>query len=174
MEIEEALKTAIEYETRVKRVYDEAVESATDATGKRIFTVLAQEEQRHLDYLNSRLDEWQSTGSISIEELETCIPSKQKIDDESNKLKLKLQTTKADEKYKNTQLKMLKKALEVEQDTSDFYKRIVSELSSEGQELFMRFIEIEEGHKAIVQAEIDSITGIGYWFDMPEFNLAAI
>ena len=68
---------------------------------------------------------------------------------------------------------MLEKALEVEQETSDFYKRMVLELPEEGQELFMRFVEIEEGHKAIVQAEIDSVIGLGYWFDMPEFNLAS-
>ena len=68
---------------------------------------------------------------------------------------------------------MLEKALEVEYETSDFYKRMVLELPVEGQELFVRFVEIEEGHKAIVQAEIDSVTGLGYWFDMPEFNLAS-
>ena len=174
MELGKALKTAIEYEIRVKNVYDEATESTSDNVGKRVFMVLAKEEQRHLDYLNSRLEEWQREGSITVEELETYIPPKQKMDDEANKLKLKLQTTKSDDKFKNVQLKMLRKALELEQETSDFYKRMVSELSSVGQELFIRFVEIEEGHKAIVQAEIDSVTGIGYWFDMPEFNLAGI
>ena len=174
MELEEAIKTAIDYETKVIEVYNEALTSSKDKVGQRVFKVLAKEEQHHLDYLKSRLIEWQSTGSINVEDLETYIPSKQKIDDEASKLRLKLQTTKADEKYKDTQLKMLRKALEVEEDTSNFYKKMVNELDFEGQELFMRFVEIEEGHKAIVQAEIDSVTGIGYWFDMPEFNLAGI
>ena len=172
MELEEAIRTAIEYETRVKSVYDEALAVAGDEVGKRVFKVLAKEEQRHLDYLNSRLDEWENTGAIIIEDLDTFIPSKQKIDEEANKLKLKLQSTKSDKKFRDTQLKMLKKALEVEEETSNFYKKMVSELTAEGQELFMRFVEIEEGHKAIVQAEIDSVTGIGYWFDMPEFDLS--
>lgn len=172
MDLEEAIKTAIEYETKVKMVYDEALYQAPDEVGKRIFKVLAEEEQRHLDYLNSRLLEWKNTGTINLEELDTYIPSKQKIEEEANKLKTKLQPDKSDEKFRNTQLNILKKALEVEQDTSEFYKRMVIELSDEGQELFMRFVEIEEGHKIIVQAEIDSVTGIGYWFDMPEFDLA--
>jgi rubrerythrin len=174
MDLEEAINTAIEYETRVMKVYDEALTKSTDDIGKRIFKVLAAEEKRHLEYLNSRLEEWENTGEIIIEDLETYIPSKLKIDEEANKLKLKLQPKESDKKFRDTQLKMLKKALEVEEDTSNFYKKMVSELSSTGQELFMRFVEIEEGHKAIVQAEIDSVTGIGYWFDMPEFNLSGI
>jgi rubrerythrin len=174
MDLEEAIKTAIEYETLVMKVYDEALSTATDKVGKRIFQVLAEEEKRHLEYLNSRLVEWEDTGEIIIEELDTFIPSKMKIDKEANKLQLKLQPKESDKKFKDTQLKMLKKALEVEEETSNFYKKMVSELSSTGQELFMRFVEIEEGHKAIVQAEIDSVTGIGYWFDMPEFNLSGI
>jgi hypothetical protein len=47
----------------------------------------------------------------------------------------------------------------------------VRTLDSEGQQLFERFVEIEEGHKAIVQAEIDCLSGSGFWFDTPEFSL---
>jgi hypothetical protein len=32
-------------------------------------------------------------------------------------------------------------------------------------------LEIEEGHVSIVQAELDSVQGLGYWFDVPEFAL---
>ncbi len=174
MNLEEAINTALKYENRVKGVYDEALATALDEVSKRVFLVLAKEEQRHIEYLESRLDEWQNDGSIIIEDLETYIPSKQKIEDSANKLRIKLQTTKKDKKYQDAQLKMLRKALEVEEETSNFYKKMVNELDAEGQELFMRFVEIEEGHQAIVQAEIDSVTGIGYWFDMPEFNLAGI
>jgi hypothetical protein len=48
---------------------------------------------------------------------------------------------------------------------------MVGELSGERQRLFARFLEIEEGHVAIVQAEIDAVSGSGFWFDMKEFDL---
>jgi hypothetical protein len=32
-------------------------------------------------------------------------------------------------------------------------------------------VEIEEGHQAIVQAEIDSVSGMGVWFDTMELSL---
>ena len=47
------------------------------------------------------------------------------------------------------------------------------ELPAEAQALFQRFVEIEQGHQAIVRAEIDSVSGLGFWFDMQEFNLEA-
>ena len=39
------------------------------------------------------------------------------------------------------------------------------------QEMFRRFVEIEEGHQKIVQAEIDCVSGAGFWFDSMEFKL---
>jgi rubrerythrin len=70
-----------------------------------------------------------------------------------------------------TELKMLGKALEAERKTSSFYRKMAAELPAEGQKLFQRFVEIEEGHVAIVQAEMDAVTGNGAWFDVLEIKL---
>ena len=72
-----------------------------------------------------------------------------------------------------TELQLLQRALKVEVETSEFYQKMVRELPDEGRALFERFVEIEEGHKAIVQAEIDYVTGLGFWFDIAEFRLEA-
>lgn len=40
-----------------------------------------------------------------------------------------------------------------------------------GRKLFERFVEIEQGHQAIVQAEMNAVAGNGYWFDMPEISM---
>ena len=66
---------------------------------------------------------------------------------------------------------MLEKAIEVERETSNFYKKMVDETGEEGKAFFSRFVEIEEGHLAIVQAELESLQGNGFGFDMPEFKL---
>ena len=50
---------------------------------------------------------------------------------------------------------------------------MVNELPAEARPLFRRFVEIEEGHEKIVQAEIDSVSGLGFWFDIQEFDLSA-
>ena len=69
------------------------------------------------------------------------------------------------------ELDMLKKALALEIEATRFFQQMVSELKDEEQKLFARFVEIEAGHEAIVQAEIDALSGLGFWFDYPEFKL---
>jgi rubrerythrin len=72
---------------------------------------------------------------------------------------------------RGTEIELLRKALDIEEKTCTFYRRMVAELPAEGKGLFSRFVEIEEGHLAIVQAEIDYLTGSGHWFDYREFSL---
>ncbi len=169
MKLEEAIKTAIEYETRVHALYVDAAAKASDDKARRVFETLAQEEQGHLAYLESRLTEWQKTGSIEQVELETVLPSKEVV--EAGVARLRSNVDPDQKKRFDAELDMLRQALVVEEETGAFYKRMVKELDQEGRTLFGRFIEIEEGHYAIVQAEIDSVTGMGYWFDTAEFGL---
>jgi len=166
MTIEEAIKTAIEFETQVRDVYHSAMEDTTDPVGKRIYRVLAGEEQNHLDYLQSKLSEWKRTGTITTERLETTIPSEESIRGGISKLEDRM----ADED-RGGELKMLNKAYDVEVKTSSFYKEMVRELPAEGQQLFTDFVRIEEGHLTIVRAEIDYLTRTGYWFDFKEFDM---
>ena len=168
MNLEEAIKTALEYETRVRDLYVKAMEQVETPEGKKVLRTLAREEQGHLDYLQSRLDHWRETGSLDTPALDTAVPSKEKIDEGIRKLSQGLHEKRdpsADE------LAVLQRALEAEKETSDFYRRMVDELHEEGRALFARFLEIEEGHLAIVQAEINLLSGNGAWFDFSEINL---
>lgn len=166
MTLEEAINTALEYENRVRDVYRDAVNLTKDSTGKRMLEILAEDEQRHVDYLNSRKVEWKKTGKITIDKLETAIPSKEKIKSEVGKLEKRMS-----DKDFGVEIEILKKARDVEADTSAFYKSVVDKLRSDERKMFARFLEIEEGHLAIVQAELDHVTGSGYWFDFSEFSM---
>jgi rubrerythrin len=167
MTLEEAIKMALEYETKVRDTYMDAAKKATEDTGKRIFGVLGDEEQGHINYLQSRLEQWQKTGKITAEKLQTVVPSQKVI--EQGVKKLHKEMSRSD--Y-GSEMEMLRKALELETDTSNFYHRMVEELGEEGK-MFEQFIKIEEGHKAIVQAEIDYMNKTGYFFDFQEFSMEA-
>jgi len=166
MTVEEAIKTAIEYETKVRDVYLEALERATDDNGKRIFKLMADEEQHHLDYLLAKLAKLQASGELTLEGLHTALPSKEKILEGSVKMAAEVEG--AD--Y-GAEINMLEKALEAEKVTSEFYRKMVSELTGDGQKMFAQFLEIEEGHLALVQAELDSVSQSGFWLGTQEFDL---
>jgi rubrerythrin len=167
--LDKAIQTAIEFENKVHKFYDDASAKIADPVGQRVFQQLAKEEAGHIAYLESRLSEWQKTGQINIEELQTIVPDKERIAEGRKKLAQSMRTKRPE----SSEILYLQRAFEVEKETSGFYRQMVSELSGDNQQLFARFLKIEEGHLAIVQAEIDAVQGNGFWFDMMEFDLEA-
>jgi rubrerythrin len=168
MKLQEAIKTALEYEAGVHKIYLEAMNKTENEQAKRIFKLLCEEEMSHLKYLQHRLEEWQQTGKIEVMGLGTSIPSPEVIEKSLKDLE---STVKEKHTGQILELEWLKRALEAEIKTSNFYKEMVLSLDGEGQTLFKRFVEIEEGHQAIVQAGINAAGNWGFWFDTPEFRL---
>jgi len=168
MTLEEAIKTALEYEYKIRDIYLEGVRAIDDAAGKRIFQELADDEQRHVDYLEYKLDEWQQTGKITPQKLESTIPSRSIIRKEAAKIRSQM---KRDDRGVKQQ--MLSKALKMEIETSNFYRQLVDQLAEEGRQMFNRFLEIEDNHIEAVQFELDYISHSGYWFGFEEFDMEA-
>jgi rubrerythrin len=164
--VEQAIKTAIEYENRVRDHYAKAVGRAEHQSAKAFFQLMAEEEQHHVEYLEHKLTEWGKTGRVTAERLRTALPSPGAIEEGVAKL-----GGAGGEKASGAEIDFLEKAYTVEAETSSFYRKMVAELPPEARGLFSRFLEIEEGHLAIVQAQIDQVSGTGYWFDVREFNL---
>ena len=170
MTVEEAIKTALKFEKKVHAQYEAEANNASDAPAKKIFATLAQEEQGHVAYLESRLAEWQKNGRLSPEKLHTVLPSAARIRAGVGRLRAGANKQLGGH---DAELASLYRALAAEGETSAFYLKMVRELPAEGQSLFSRFLEIEDGHAAIVQAEIDNVKSMGFWFDLKEFDLEA-
>ncbi len=165
---EEAIKTAIEFEKRVAAVYEQAADAAGDEAGKKVFSALAEEEQGHVDYLENKLAQLIDKGAFTAEPLKTVVPSADQINAGIGQMEKQVAP-----QDRSQELEYLRQALVAEQETSAFYERMVQELDGAGQDMFRHFVAIEQGHQIIVQAEIDALTGAGFWFDFQEFNLEA-
>ena len=168
MTIEEAIKTALQYEGRVVAVYRDAMDRSEDPVGKKIFKTLNEEEMYHVRYLKGKLLELQKTGQVAPTKPTTAVPPIDKIHAAANAFR-----GKASSPMPETEMGLLRRALDLEVETSKFYLKLARDLPAEDRALFEPFIEIEEGHKAIVQAEIDYISKMGFWFDVAEFRLEA-
>ena len=166
MTLEEAIKTALDYETRIRDIYREAAEKISDPRGKKILHFLGDDEQLHIEYLLDRLELWGKTGKLSDKKLESSIPSIETIQKGVEKIK-----SHVSQENRRGEIEVLSKALKAEVETSNFYERMVNELSDEGQRMFARFLEIEKNHIDAVQFELDYITKTGYWFDFKEFDM---
>jgi len=166
MTLEEAIKTAIQYETKIRDVYGAAAQKVSEPAGKSFLETMADDEQRHLDYLMDRLEHWKKTGKLTLPRLETVIPSDKTIAKQMRQFKSEIS-----KKARGDQKRILSRALKVEIETSYFYRSMVSEMTGKSQALFARFLVIENRHIAAVQMQLDYATKTGYWFDMKEFDM---
>lgn len=166
MTFEEAIKTAISYETRIRNVYREAAEQTPEKAGKSFLEAMGDDEQHHLDCLKDSLEKWKKTGKLNVEKLETTIPSNERMAEEMATFKRRMS-----EKSLGDPKRILSRALRVEVETSGFYNKMVEDMSGEAQAMFARFLEIEERHIAAVQMQLDYVTKTGYWFDFKEFDM---
>ena len=165
--VETAIERAIKYETRVRDVYRDAARKEVDPSGKQLFELLSEEEADHVAFLEHALARWRSTRTIGDEVPTTKFPSRARVTSSTSKVGECVANEPVD------QAARLEQALCVEQETSDFFREVANELPPDVQRMFERFLEIEDGHLAIVQAELDSVHGMGFWFDIREFDLEA-
>lgn len=166
MRLDEAILTAIEYETRVRDHYLNSADKIRNSAGRRVFELLASEEQGHVDYLLARLGQWRRDGTVGMFSLTSALPN-------GDELKKALKTVEQLEPQDilDDERQVLDVALNLEKETSDYYRRLVGQVEGPAREMFQRFLEIEDGHVAMVQAEIDYLSDNGFWFDFTVFNM---
>ncbi len=168
MNLQEAIGVALDFEAKVRDHYYRGAKAIEDVQGRRLFHTLAAEEQGHVDYLKHCLADWKETGKVPDRPLRTILPKGVKwIEVERKKLQ-----GRPDRRVASvSEVDALKTALQYEKDADAFYHRLVTQLPRDEQMLFEKFLEIEDGHVALVQAELDSVLGTGFWFDVMEFRL---
>lgn len=168
VKLEEAILTALEYENRIRDIYLECVAETEDPAGKKIFRQLADDEQRHVEYLEHKLRQWRSTGRIEVENLESTVPAAGFLRREAAKVKARVEGD-----HRGLKQQMLSKALKAEIETSEYYRKLVGQLTADGRKMFARFLEIENNHIEAVQFELDHVGRTGYWFGFEEFDMEA-
>jgi rubrerythrin len=167
MTIEEALVTALEYEHQVRDHFRTAAEQSREPEAQRFFELMAREEQDHVEYLEAKLSQWRQTGALGKTELATAVPRRDWLAVGREPLERPARTTAAPSPREH-----LFTALELEHRVTEFYRRLVGSVEDpDAGVLFQRFLEIEDGHTALVQAEIDHETHTGNFFDIREFTL---
>jgi len=170
MKLQEAISIALDFEKKVRDHYLRGAKDIAEPMGRRVFSVLGKEEQGHVDYLEHCLAEWKKSGKVTNVSLKSVLPPGVKWIAEEKK---KLAARKEKRVATKTELDALKTALSYEKEAAAFYHKLVAELPKADQVLFEKFLGIEDGHLALVQAQLDSVQGIGFWFDVAEFRLEA-
>ena len=166
MSLEQVVKKAISLEGKIRDLYVQSHKNCKDEAGKRFFAMLRDDEQYHMDYLEARLGELQSSGQMQHPDIASRVPSAAEIElclaDAEKHLSVE---------DRGVLQQMLSNALKVELRTSEFYEKMVDDSQGKIKGMFERFLEIENSHIAAVQAELDYVMNTGYWFGIKEFDM---
>jgi len=158
--------TAIQYEEKVRDLYLSAVDIVDDERGKALFKALADDEQSHIEFLNYSLDTLKAEGTIEIEKLSTPIPSRETLSSQIETMKAKIP-----EKMLGDVKRVLNSALQMEIETSAYYKDASEKVEGKIKEILEKFVEIEDRHVDVVQIELDYAMKSGHWFNFMEVSM---
>ena len=160
----QAMRTAVEMEKSGHRFFTEAAAKVKNEAGRKVFRRLASEEMVHLQVFEkiftalAQGTDWKK--AVGLSEPAKRVPY---FDDARKQMKVE---------DMSVELDYLRKALDLERNAMAFFEKAAREAeTAEAHEVFRRIQAEEQGHYDLIQAEIDSITGSGYWFDVQEFHM---
>jgi len=160
-----ALKTAIEIEDNGLLNFLKFARQTKDMTGKNMFIRLAMDEHEHRRIIETQLmNLMEGKPLVKIE-----IP-KSEIERIAPTIREKQQRTRGESGL--LEIDALNTALDLERKAAKFFRDQANLVNDpEAKALFIRLAEWEDAHFDLIQAELDSIQGTGFWFGIPEFQM---
>lgn len=160
------IKGAIDLEINGRSFFEHAAEKTNNKLGKKMFTKLAKDEIEHL-HTFSRL----FTSMTGNEDWKNYVSQQEKnksslIEGLKERLKTKAKEERASD------LEAIRIGMELEKNAIDFFSKSAQETGDQkAKEIFLRIADEERLHFDLLQAQYDSVTNSGFWFDVAEFKM---
>ncbi|MGB9590056.1 MAG: ferritin family protein [candidate division WOR-3 bacterium] len=163
-DLKSVLEHAIEIEKGGMKAYMDFALRTSSGDGKDMFIWLAREEFAHMRLFESMLAAAAGVGSRSFEtpasDIQRFMPQVKKMERAEGG---KAEASDAD---------ALRAALKMEIETRDFYLDQSGKADDpKVREVFRQLAEVEEGHRELIQAQLDFVSQTGFWFGMMEFDV---
>jgi rubrerythrin len=162
----DALNKAIHSEKLALATYLKFARQTKVPSGKDMFIRLSQDEFGHWDLLDKELQNLQAGKAwakpvFKRSDIEELLPH---LADAQAKTQ--------SEQGSSDDLSALNIALDMEKKALGFYRK-ESENASDAtaRKMYARLAEMEEAHYNLIQAELDNIKDMGFWFGIQEFTL---
>ena len=164
-----ALKFAMQLERNGCAFYKEVAAATQDPMGKKVFTQLGKEEIDHLRLLETELARLQAAGVREGESSEAGTDFEAATAESGIFPSL-------DEAWQIGEAAgdagALRVALASEEKAFAFYGEIAKQSPEpETRAMYEQLAEMEDGHRKLLQWELDYVLGDGYWCDVAQFDM---
>jgi rubrerythrin len=163
-QVADAIREAIKLEINGKAVFDHAAEVTHNELGKKMFRKLAEDETKHLDTFSQLFsqvmggEEWKKF--VDKEEVQS---RSSLIEELAPRMK---------KEGRAGEIEAIRIGMELEKKAIDFFEKSAREATDpKAKEIFEKICEEERLHYDLLQAEYDSVTKSGFWFDVAEFRM---
>ena len=161
----EAIKTAIQMEEDGYKYYMSAAEETNNEMGKAMFKQLAKDEMEHRRVFSAMFD--QLADRSTWQKLAEQTPGIPQVPVFKERAK-ELDQSKGMAEDANA----LRIGMENEKKSIEYYEKTALETNDkQARAIFNNIKEQEEYHYNLLQAELDSVMGTGFWFDTAEFRM---
>ncbi len=165
-QVAQVIREAVKLEINGKAVFDHAAEVTHNELGKKMFKKLAEDETKHLDAFG------QLFSSVLGGEDWRKFVDKEELKGSSSVIEELLPRMKKEGRA--GELEALRIGMELERKAIDFFEKSAKETTDpKAKEIFDKICEEERLHYDLLQAEYDSVTNSGFWFDIAEFRMDA-
>jgi rubrerythrin len=163
-QVAKAIREAIKLEINGKAVFDHATEMTHNELGKKMFRRLAEDETKHLDTFGQLF-----SAMIGGEDWRKFV-DKEELKGSSSVIEELLPRMKKEGRA--GEIEALRIGMELEKKAIDFFEKSAKETTDpQAKEIFDKIREEEKLHYDLLQAEYDSVTKSGFWFDIAEFRM---
>jgi rubrerythrin len=161
----EAIKTAIQMEIEGYDFYMKAAQETDNDLGRTMFEQLAKDEMEHQRTFEAMFD--QIADPSTWRKLASETPGVPEIPAFREKSKEQKQSGSL-----AGDANALRIGMENEEKSIKFYKKAAETAEDEqAKTIFSNIAQQEEYHYQLLQAELDSVTGTGFWFGTAEFRM---
>jgi len=160
------MREAIKLEVNGRRFFEHAAKTTHNDLGKKMFEKLAHDEIAHLKTFSEIFaslvgkDDWRQ----SVEE--------EKYADSGLINELKTRIAKQEKQERASELEAIRIGMELERKAIDFFTKSAQETEDmKHKDIFNKIADQERLHYDLLQAQYDSVTNSGFWFDVAEFRM---
>ncbi len=162
----EAIKGAVQLEIDGRAFFEHAAETTNKKLGKKMFQKLARDEIQHLKTFGQLF-----TSVIGHEEWKKYVSESEKS--KSSLIEeLKERVKKKEKEDRTGEIEAIRIGMELERKAIDFFADSAKKTGDPRvKEIFEKISDEEKLHYDLLQAQYDSVTNSGFWFDIAEFKM---
>jgi rubrerythrin len=162
------MREAIKLEINGRSFFEHAAEVTHNDLGKKMFEKLARDETAHLKTFGEIF-----ASLVGVDDWKQAV-NEEKYADSDLIDELKARVAKQEKQERASELEAIRIGMELERKAIDFFTKSAQETEDrKHKDIFNEIADQERLHYDLLQAQYDSVTNSGFWFDVAEFRMDA-